>query len=97
MIAYRGLTKAEFNEVKQEVKKVVSGLSFAYYGNNGIRISPTKRRNYELTLIDAEKVLEVLQRLGMFTLPHEREMEIARGATHGKVSCQLFSMVHKLA
>lgn len=96
-IAYRGLTQVEFEEVKAEVKKVVDGYSFAQNGHNGIRISPTKKINRQVKFEDAEKILMVLDRLGMFTLPLRRELETMRGAAHGLAHCQTFSMVHKLA
>lgn len=97
IITYRPLTQAEFEEVKVEVKKVVAGLSFSNNHNNGIRISPTKKIDYNIKFEDAEKILTVLGGLGMYTSPMKQELEIMRGASHGLVSNQIFSMIHKLA
>lgn len=91
---YRGLTQVEFEELKNEVKKV-SGqrVSVANNHHNGVRISAAKQDGYTWTFENAERILEALDRLGMFTLPIRQEFEVSRKI--GNVHSQIFSMVHK--
>lgn len=94
-IAYRPLTKSEYEEVKAEVGKVVAGYTFAYNHNNGIRITPSKKLAYRVRRDEAVKILEVLDRLGMFTRYIWHEVRVMQGAEY--LSCQTFNTVYKLA
>lgn len=91
---YRPPTREEFEQVKQAVKEVSSQkLSCAFNHNNGIRISASKKDDYNWSLENTEKILAELENLGMFTVNIRKEFEIGR--QFGYVHCQIFNQVYK--
>ena len=96
-IAIRSFTKSEFEAIKKDLKAELNGFSYRQNKHNGIGINPTKKIDFEITLEQADFILEVLKKHNCFTKFAEEHVEVFRTNNHKHVHSQTFSMIHKLA